>query len=89
MSLAQGPQHSDAGEAPTHSPLVSSQALYHWATALPTQLISLFRLRNWAWVRTFSKFKLSKFPTFYIVQPGVDIGGQQWELKYLKAYVGA
>ena len=28
MCLAQGPQRSDAGE-------VSSQALYHWATALP------------------------------------------------------
>ena len=28
-------QHSDACEAPTHGPSVSSQALYHWATALP------------------------------------------------------
>ena len=28
-------QHSDAGEAQTRNPLVSSQALYHWATALP------------------------------------------------------
>ena len=35
MCLAQGPQHSDAGEALTRCPLVSSQALYHWATALP------------------------------------------------------
>ena len=26
---------SDAGEARTHGPLVSSQALYHWATVLP------------------------------------------------------
>ena len=36
MCLAQGPQRSDAGEARTRGPLVSSQALYHWATALPT-----------------------------------------------------
>ena len=35
MCLAQGPQRSDAGEALTRCPLVSSQALYHWATALP------------------------------------------------------
>ena len=32
MCLAQGPQRSDAGEARTRSPSVSSQALYHWAT---------------------------------------------------------
>ena len=36
MCLAQGPQRSDAGEAGTRGPSVSSQALYHWATALPT-----------------------------------------------------
>ena len=35
MWLAQWPQCSDAGEARTRSPSVSSQALYHWATALP------------------------------------------------------
>ena len=35
MCLAQGPQRSDAGEARTRDPSVSSQALYHWATALP------------------------------------------------------
>ena len=35
MCLAQGPQRSDAGEARTRDPLISSQALYHWATALP------------------------------------------------------
>ena len=36
MCLAQGPQRSDAGEARTRDPSVSSQALYHLATALPT-----------------------------------------------------
>ena len=36
MCLAQGPQRSDAGEARTRGPSVSSQALYHWATALPS-----------------------------------------------------
>ena len=35
MCLAQGPQCSDAGEARTRGPSVSSQALYHGATALP------------------------------------------------------
>ena len=35
MCLAQGPQRSDAGEAGTRGPSDSSQALYHWATALP------------------------------------------------------
>ena len=34
MCLAQGPHCSDAGEARTRGPSVSSQALYHWATAL-------------------------------------------------------
>ena len=34
MCLAQGPQRSDAGEARTRGRSVSSQALYHWATAL-------------------------------------------------------
>ena len=35
MCLAQEPQRSDVCEAQTRGPLVSSQALYHWATALP------------------------------------------------------
>ena len=35
MCLAQGPQHSDAGEAQTRVLSVSSQALHHWATVLP------------------------------------------------------
>ena len=35
MCLAQGPQRGDAGEARTRDPSVPSQALYHWATALP------------------------------------------------------
>ena len=36
MCLAHKPQHSDAGEAWTRHPSVSSQALYHWATVLPS-----------------------------------------------------
>ena len=38
MCLAQGPQRSDAGEARTRGPSVSSQALYHWATVLPDSI---------------------------------------------------
>ena len=44
MCLAQGPQRSNAGEARTHGPSVSSQALYHWATALPQEELSR---HNW------------------------------------------
>ena len=40
MCLAQGPQGSDAGEARTRYPSVSSQALYHWATALHSIYLS-------------------------------------------------
>ena len=38
MCLAQWTQHSDAGEAGTRNPLVLSQALYHWATAIPSKI---------------------------------------------------
>ena len=41
MCLAQGPQRSDTGEARTRGTSVSSQALYHWATALPLYNIAL------------------------------------------------
>ena len=44
MCLAQGPQRSDAGEARTRGPSVSSQALYHWATALPKSVVNDFWL---------------------------------------------
>ena len=37
MCLTQRPQRSDACEARTRSPSVSSQAHYHWTTALPNQ----------------------------------------------------
>ena len=41
------PQRSDLGEARTRSPSVSSQALNHWATALPindTISISIYQI---------------------------------------------
>ena len=53
MCLAQGPQRSDTGEAQTRGLSVSSQALYHWATALPA-LGDLWRrqyLRLWSELR--------------------------------------
>ena len=53
MCLAQGPQRSDAGEAQTRGPSVSSQALYHWATALPQmngkKILSKAHLINFKW----------------------------------------
>ena len=39
MCRAQGPQRSDAGEARPRGLSVSSQALYHWATALSLERI--------------------------------------------------
>ena len=42
MCLAQGPQRSDPSEAQTCGPSVSSQALYHWATALPPMYEGIF-----------------------------------------------
>ena len=44
MCLAQGQQRSDAGEARTPGTSVSSQALYHCATALPQT--SIIRYMN-------------------------------------------
>ena len=41
MCLAQGQQRSDAGEARTRNPSVSSQALYNWAIALPCNTFDL------------------------------------------------
>ena len=41
MCLGQGPQRSDAGEARTRGLSVSSQALNHWATALPVKGINI------------------------------------------------
>ena len=45
MCLAQRPQRSDDGEARTRGPLVSSQALYHWATKLPDGIVHQFGQR--------------------------------------------
>ena len=47
MCLDQGPQRSDAGEARTRGPSVSSQAFYHWATALPYTLFSKEGIQFW------------------------------------------
>ena len=46
MCLAQGQQRSDAGEARTRGPSVLSQALYHWATALPALFSGMIVLCN-------------------------------------------
>ena len=45
MCLAQGLQRSDAGEARTRGPSVSSQAPYHWATALPMSIFCQCKLQ--------------------------------------------
>ena len=53
MCLAQGPQRSDAGEARTHGPSVLSQALYHWATALPNCDVQFLSVKIYfVWARS-------------------------------------
>ena len=54
MCLAQEPKCSDAGEAWTRGLSVSSQALYHWATALPIFIHSELNL-SWH-----SEFRMKK-----------------------------
>ena len=57
MCLAQGPQRSDAGEARTRGLSVSSQSLYHWATALPhLTFLSKFSFQLTARIRGSRKF---------------------------------
>ena len=46
MCLAQGPQRSDVGDARTRCPSVSSQALYHWAIAVPILCVILTWVGN-------------------------------------------
>ena len=48
MCLSQGPQRSDAGEAWSRGPSVSSQALYYLATALPSVTILTQQFTTWA-----------------------------------------
>ena len=43
--FAQGPQCSDAGEAQTSDPSVSSQALCHWATTLLIEQVDLSNIQ--------------------------------------------
>ena len=49
MCHAQGPQRNDTGEARTRGPSVSSQALYHWATALPNCGVGKNRRLSLVW----------------------------------------
>ena len=63
-SFAQGPQLSDSHKARTRGPLVSSQALYHWATqSLRLDETALFSTQNlcynW-WIRKYSQFYAQK-----------------------------
>ena len=52
MCLAKAPQRSDAGEAQTRGPSVSSQALYHWATELPPKKTGVFSFFYFALILT-------------------------------------
>ena len=68
MCLAQGPQRSDAGEARTRYPSVSSQALYHWATGLPDDSREISCLICYFW-------ESSKILNCHLLQ---IIGGALW-----------
>ena len=56
MCLAQGPQRSDASEARTRDPSVSSHVLYHWAIALPNILVIKFNILSLSKFNFFSFF---------------------------------
>ena len=71
MCLAQGSQCSEAGEALTQGPSVSSQALYHWATALKHKGVE-----SWVWMRHL-KNPVSHTSAF----------GRLWNEDFLKYYV--
>ena len=71
MCLAQGPQHSYAGEAQTRGPSFWSQALYYWATVLPNaQLHKLAR----HWFFACSMFRYYTFQIAY--NKGADQSAQ-------------
>ena len=73
MCLAQGPQPNDAGEAWTRDPSVSSQALYHWATALPKKFSSVYENpRNWI-VNTMDSDNRKHFIRNYTVSENVNL----------------
>ena len=59
MCLAQRPQCSDASEARTRGPSVSSQAFYHWATALPHLIETVCFLLSTTYVLVKKYFFLS------------------------------
>ena len=71
MCLAQGPQCSVAGEARTRGPSVSSQALYFWATALPSDeenrnnQIDIWRQHPFFKNNGLQQFKNDHFAIFY------------------------
>ena len=58
MFLAQRPQRIDAGEARTRGPSVSSQAFYHWATALPASVQEVRVIFKWNNLQSLGKVLL-------------------------------
>ena len=73
MCLAQGPHRSEASEAQSSRPSISSQALYHWAIALARQDLPIsindrsdlaisrgFYFHETSHMRSFSKIKSSR-----------------------------
>ena len=90
MCLAQGPQHSDAGETRTRGPSVLSQALYHWATALPYQSADQVGLVSWLiiiWLeleqKTHGSTSDQTTPKSFFHNAGDKIS-EEWQIKYVK-----
>ena len=74
MCLAQGPQRSDAGEALTRGPSVSSQVLYHWATVL------LFKYSDVVFIMlinvikpTINPFPIIKFYLYHVTSQTIGL----------------
>ena len=83
MCPAQGPQRSDAGEAQTRSLLVSSQALYHWATALPFDR----DIKNNQDVRVISPLDNSLDPDRSHQDPQFYMKGMHIGYKYIQQHI--
>ena len=86
MCLAQGPQRSDAGEARTRYPSVSSQALYHWATALPGFIfvhVQFTPLNTFIVFKDYYKTNI-KFRCCLSIYATTDISGLAVNLNYTK-----
>ena len=84
MCLAHGSQGSDANETRTRGPLVSSQALYHWATTLPLKNLKVQKQFG-SWSGHFGLFSQTPCIHLGIPRRGVKIDNFFSYLTYVTA----